>query len=715
MQELNFISINTTQNVDIKEGESTTFRALSKDDFSQHIESHLTKSKTDGNLKNENDSQSKHTPQVDEKHVAKEHQTTDIQSESDHDTHNTDESNSEHNLASETQKVAAIGNESEITSNKITADTDSRSVTESELLMSFLSKVDKTLVAKATDYNTSDERNINTVNLKDDVLSSKNGLPPTQDQKLDSSTLKQQYNNTISASSSKLSDLNTDISEVAKAITSSAVEIPGAEYSFDPDKSINLTKESINEINKNNDDKQLLVKSIIDKPSSSIPTSVIEKESDKVALDEVDSVSVKLSGLPKNKGEQFVSNTNDIELPSQKVITSTTEQTENVSDSRKSLDVAINNSGAVLPQTESIQQHTTAIKNNNVNYDADFQAVKAQSTDKAKENSQYLNAKHVLSDEGINSASNSDKLSLEKDKLTLAANEKPFVAQSVTAEQIKKQQPNTQQPVSQALAAKNSNSQAMYTQSTDINIDFLADESSTNETETRLNAKAFVEFSNQNGKLVSGDNKGVGINDMAKTLEQTTSVFSYNVNASNNTNQAIQEAYDRIDHQTLEMVTPTSSSDVSQSQKTNIQLHQETIAIFRKDFSDAVKDKVMLMISQKLQQFDISLDPPELGNMQVRVNLQGEQASVNFIVQNQQAKEALDQNMHKLKEMLAEQGVDVGDANVDQQSQHSDSHESDIDEPRHRFSNTEQASDVITHNISVKRADSSTQVVDYYA
>ena len=121
------------------------------------------------------------------------------------------------------------------------------------------------------------------------------------------------------------------------------------------------------------------------------------------------------------------------------------------------------------------------------------------------------------------------------------------------------------------------------------------------------------------------------------------------------------------------------------------------------------------MISQKLQQFDISLDPPELGNMQVRVNLQGEQASVNFIVQNQQAKEALDQNMHKLKEMLAEQGVDVGDANVDQQSQHSDSHESDIDEPRHRFSNTEQASDVITHNISVKRADSSTQVVDYYA
>ena len=71
-------------------------------------------------------------------------------------------------------------------------------------------------------------------------------------------------------------------------------------------------------------------------------------------------------------------------------------------------------------------------------------------------------------------------------------------------------------------------------------------------------------------------------------------------------------------------------------------------AIFRKDFSEAVKDKVMLVISQKLQQFDISLDPPELGNMQVRVNLQGEQATVNFVVQNQQAKDALEQNMQKL-------------------------------------------------------------------
>lgn len=122
-------------------------------------------------------------------------------------------------------------------------------------------------------------------------------------------------------------------------------------------------------------------------------------------------------------------------------------------------------------------------------------------------------------------------------------------------------------------------------------------------------------------------------------------------------------------YQNSEMLNHNVATDTAQIQKNNVQLHQETISIFRKDFSDAVKDKVMLTINQKLQQFDITLDPPEFGNMQVRVNLQGEQASVNFVVQNQQAKDALEQNMDKLKDMLAEQGVDVDGAHVEQQNQ----------------------------------------------
>ena len=183
--------------------------------------------------------------------------------------------------------------------------------------------------------------------------------------------------------------------------------------------------------------------------------------------------------------------------------------------------------------------------------------------------------------------------------------------------------------------------------------------------------------------------------------------------------RASQISQDIIEQQATEVLNPSITTEVSHSQKSNAQLHQETISLFRKDFSEAVKDKVMLMISQKLQQFDITLDPPELGNMQVRVNLQGEQASVNFLVQSQQTKDALEQNMHKLRELLGEQGVDVGDANVEQHSQQSASEDDSTGKNNNKMNNNidklDETDDVITQTLSAQMIDSSTTSVDYYA
>ena len=111
----------------------------------------------------------------------------------------------------------------------------------------------------------------------------------------------------------------------------------------------------------------------------------------------------------------------------------------------------------------------------------------------------------------------------------------------------------------------------------------------------------------------------------------------------------------------------SADSITQQSIKNDIKLHDVTIAIHRKDFTNAVKEKVMVMINRKIKQLEIRLDPPELGSMQVKLNLQGEQAVVNFVVQNPQAREALEQNINKLKEMLADSGVDVGESNIEQQ------------------------------------------------
>jgi flagellar hook-length control protein FliK len=241
--------------------------------------------------------------------------------------------------------------------------------------------------------------------------------------------------------------------------------------------------------------------------------------------------------------------------------------------------------------------------------------------------------------------------------------------------------------------------------------------------------KQFVENSDENLIEYFDETLSLDVDNvfsMNKTISdiKPSNTFSDNANTRFSqdtqfqTNQVLQskqtnEAY--LAHQVSETLNHNLASDTAHIQKNNVQLQQETIAIFRKDFADAVKDKVLVMINQKLQQFDITLDPPEFGNMQVRVNLQGEQASVNFVVQNQQAKEALEQNMQKLKDMLAEQGVDVGDANVDQKNQGEQNSQGDS------FVSSESTNDNVVSEGEVEQVfsadlfNSPVTAIDYYA
>jgi flagellar hook-length control protein FliK len=150
-------------------------------------------------------------------------------------------------------------------------------------------------------------------------------------------------------------------------------------------------------------------------------------------------------------------------------------------------------------------------------------------------------------------------------------------------------------------------------------------------------------------------------------------------------------------------------------QKVALTKQVETIAIYRKDFVNNLQDKVLVMVQQKLQQVDIRLDPPELGQMQVKLHLHNDQASIQFIVQNQQAKEALDQNMPKLREMLAEQGVNVGDANVGQQSDGHFDNEENESQLTSREALLEDEAAETSHVFSAQVVKGSTTGVDYYA
>ena len=95
---------------------------------------------------------------------------------------------------------------------------------------------------------------------------------------------------------------------------------------------------------------------------------------------------------------------------------------------------------------------------------------------------------------------------------------------------------------------------------------------------------------------------------------------------------------------------------------------QLPLQLNREMASDQMAERVQMMMSKNLKNIDIRLDPPELGRMQIRMNMNGDGATVHFTVANQQARDALEHSMPRLREMLAQQGVQLGDTSVQQQS-----------------------------------------------
>ncbi|OOE99107.1 flagellar hook-length control protein FliK [Salinivibrio sp. IB643] len=81
----------------------------------------------------------------------------------------------------------------------------------------------------------------------------------------------------------------------------------------------------------------------------------------------------------------------------------------------------------------------------------------------------------------------------------------------------------------------------------------------------------------------------------------------------------------------------------------------------------ALTERINIMLSKNLKQVDIRLDPPELGRMQIKLGMNNDQATVHITVANQQARDAVEQAMPRLRDMLQQQGLQLAQGSVQQQ------------------------------------------------
>ena len=87
------------------------------------------------------------------------------------------------------------------------------------------------------------------------------------------------------------------------------------------------------------------------------------------------------------------------------------------------------------------------------------------------------------------------------------------------------------------------------------------------------------------------------------------------------------------------------------------------------NWARAVADKVYIAASQNLRVANIQLDPPELGALQIRLQVTGpdQQMSVTFTSPHASVRDVLEQQIPRLREMLAEQGINLGESSVNDQ------------------------------------------------
>lgn len=141
-------------------------------------------------------------------------------------------------------------------------------------------------------------------------------------------------------------------------------------------------------------------------------------------------------------------------------------------------------------------------------------------------------------------------------------------------------------------------------------------------------------------------------------------------------------------------------------------------------WSEATVEKVMWMSSQNLRSVEIRLDPAELGPMEIHIQNRGQELQVQFVSQNPAVREALEAQMHRLREMFGQQGLEQAQVTVadrspgDQPGQRQHEEQLAQQGSRGQYGSTGAASsetDAETPAHSAMQRWSTPRLIDYYA
>lgn len=84
------------------------------------------------------------------------------------------------------------------------------------------------------------------------------------------------------------------------------------------------------------------------------------------------------------------------------------------------------------------------------------------------------------------------------------------------------------------------------------------------------------------------------------------------------------------------------------------------------EWNSAVGDRMVWMLKGGVASASMRLNPPEMGPLEIKISIDNDQANVSFVAQNAGAREALEQALPRLREMLEANNIQLADVDVKQ-------------------------------------------------
>lgn len=129
----------------------------------------------------------------------------------------------------------------------------------------------------------------------------------------------------------------------------------------------------------------------------------------------------------------------------------------------------------------------------------------------------------------------------------------------------------------------------------------------------------------------------------------------------------LQELAQVMDASQKGQVQPPQGSTTANTPAGNATLpasHSINLPLPHPKWGDAMAERVVWLVNNQMQEAGLRLNPAHLGPIDVKISMENDQANILFTVQHGPVKEAVEAALPRLREMLAQSGVQLQDANV---------------------------------------------------